>query len=130
MALPFAGAVPTDAIAVSHDDLPPAFPATILVGMTDQTQAPLVAIGDTHIVTVAGSTATLIDPFDPATCMFNGCASASTPVDPGESATAAPAASATDGAAPATSGNDVPAKEDPMKGLLESLKKDQDKKKP
>lgn len=54
-------------IAVSHDELPPAFPATVLVGITDQTKAPLVAIGDTRIVTVdrAGSTAMLIDPYDP-----------------------------------------------------------------
>ena len=58
--------ISADAIAVSHDALPPVFPATVLVGMTDQTQSPLVAIGDTHIVTVAGSTATLIDPFDPS----------------------------------------------------------------
>ncbi len=57
--------VPDDAIAVSHDALPPAYPAKSFLGLTDQSHLPLVAIGDTRIVTVDGSTATLIDPFSP-----------------------------------------------------------------
>ena len=60
---------PSDAIAVSFDALPPAFPARSFVGMTDQTAVPYVAIGDSWIVTVDQNapTATLIDPFSPAT---------------------------------------------------------------
>ncbi|HEX2783643.1 MAG TPA: hypothetical protein VHN36_08660, partial [Ilumatobacteraceae bacterium] len=54
-----------DAITVSHDALPPAFPAKSFLGATDQSHLPLVAIGDTRIVTVDGSTATLFDPFSP-----------------------------------------------------------------
>jgi Protein of unknown function (DUF4232) len=59
---------PAGTIAVSHDALPPAFPATSFLGITDQSHLPLVAIGDTRIVTVDSdaSTATLIDPFSPA----------------------------------------------------------------
>ena len=61
--------VPLDAIAVTHDALPPAFPAEVFVTVaaspTDPVGLPLVAIGDTRIVTVDidSSTATLIDPF-------------------------------------------------------------------
>ena len=36
----------------------------------------------------------LMEPLEPPTCMFWACASGSTPVEPGESTTAAPAASA------------------------------------
>jgi hypothetical protein len=57
------GAAVADAIAVSYDALPPAFPAAVFVSLPPQ--APLVAIGDTHIVAIDGSTATLIDPIDP-----------------------------------------------------------------
>jgi len=59
--------VPSDGIAVSFDSLPPAYPAKVFVGMTDQAAVPYVAIGDSWIVTVDANakTATLIDPFTP-----------------------------------------------------------------
>jgi hypothetical protein len=59
--------VRTDAIAVSRAPIPPAYPAQSFLGITDQSHLPLVAIGDTRIVTVDGSTATLFDPFSPDT---------------------------------------------------------------
>ena len=49
---------PSDAIGVRHDALPPAFPAKAFLGMTDQTQVPFVAIGDTRIVTGRAGTRT------------------------------------------------------------------------
>ncbi|MEA3183671.1 MAG: hypothetical protein QOJ74_148 [Ilumatobacteraceae bacterium] len=60
--------VPADAIAVSHNALPPAYPTTVFVTVeapANPARLPLVAIGDTQIVTVDTdtSTATVIDPF-------------------------------------------------------------------
>ncbi|MEP7203458.1 MAG: DUF4232 domain-containing protein [Ilumatobacteraceae bacterium] len=60
--------VTAGSIAVRHDALPPAYPATAFLGMTDQTDIPLVAIGDSRIVSVDVNTptATVIDPFAPS----------------------------------------------------------------
>jgi hypothetical protein len=60
--------IPAETIAVSYDALPPAFPAKAFLGMTDQTEVPYLAIGDTHIVMLNkdASTAVLIDPISPS----------------------------------------------------------------
>ncbi len=61
---------PSDAIAVDHSALPAAYPATPIASVgapADPAQMPLVAVGDSWIVTVdtVASVATLIDRFSP-----------------------------------------------------------------